>query len=70
MKRIKRYIRMCCKRKVFKASGGGSIDSNYYVSEDGTGNGFSPASPMSPENFLLVTLSDGDNVFFNKGNEF
>lgn len=47
---------------------GGGTD--YYVSENGTGSGLSPGSPMSPADFLLVTLADFDRVFFLEGDEF
>lgn len=43
---------------------------NYYVSASGTGNGKSPGNPMSESDFLLVTLAEGDKVFFLEGDEF
>lgn len=43
---------------------------DYYVSENGTGSGLNPANPMSPADFLLVTLVEFDRVFFLEGDEF
>lgn len=47
---------------------GGATD--YYVSETGTGNGLSAATPMSEADFLLVTLVEFDRVFFLDGDDF
>lgn len=47
---------------------GGGVD--YYVADDGTGNGLSAATPMSEADFLLVTLQDNDRVFFKAGDTF
>lgn len=37
---------------------------NYFVAVAGTGTGASSADPMSPADFLLVTLGAEDRVFF------
>lgn len=47
---------------------GGGTD--YYVSETGTGNGLSPATPMSPAAFAAIVLVDEDRAFFLEGDEF
>lgn len=47
---------------------GGGID--YYVATAGTGNGRSPASPMSPADFLAIVQGDFDRVFYLDGDEF
>lgn len=43
---------------------------NYYVADGGTGNGLSQFTPMSIDDFLLITLADGDKVYFNRGDTF
>lgn len=43
---------------------------NYYVADGGTGNGLSQFTPMSLADFLLITLQDGDKVYFNAGDSF
>lgn len=46
----------------------GGVD--YYVSESGTGNGRSAATPMSLTDFEALVLDDDDRVFFLEGDEF
>lgn len=62
------------RRRIFFTTIGVSLNpgggTDYYVSENGTGSGLSPGSPMSPADFLLVTLADFDRVFFLEGDEF
>lgn len=43
---------------------------DYYVAVNGTGTGFAPSDPMSPSDFLLIVLADGNNVFFLDGDVF
>lgn len=42
----------------------------YYVAASGTGDGLSPANPMSPADFLLLILVNDDTVYFNAGDTF
>lgn len=44
-----------------------SVERDFYVSNSGTGDGFTEPNPMSVADFLSAEVYNGNNVYFNKG---